>query len=97
MVVDEGKVDGHRFLVLVVWSAAVTCGGRRCRRWRVDVCRAFGCVFSGLKELMCFFWVIISSILRINNQGQQQEEEYLLLFKNQGQQGHLTLSLSDFI
>ena len=26
---DEGKVDGQRFSVLMVWSAAVTCGDRR--------------------------------------------------------------------
>ncbi|KAI9178492.1 hypothetical protein LWI28_027191 [Acer negundo] len=25
---DEGKVNGHWFLVLVVWSTAVTCDGR---------------------------------------------------------------------
>ncbi|KAK0571657.1 hypothetical protein LWI29_019578 [Acer saccharum] len=30
---DEGKVDGRRFPVLVVWSVEFTCGDRR---WRVE-------------------------------------------------------------
>ncbi|KAK1575354.1 hypothetical protein Q3G72_004732 [Acer saccharum] len=30
---DEGKVDGQRFPILVVWSAKFTCGDRR---WHVE-------------------------------------------------------------